>query len=53
MVLECRHFPGQRFLLKVLCRLFGKETSAQKWYRSDREKSERLIEILQNREPHC
>lgn len=53
VVLESRHFPGQHFSLPVLCRLYLNKTSARKWNRSYRKKSELMLQMLEILEGHC
>jgi len=53
VVLEGRHFPGQHFSLPVLCRLYLNKTSAQKWKRAYRKKSELMLEMLKILDGHC
>ena len=47
VVIESRHFPGRQFSLPVLCRLYLNQTSAAKWNRAYRKKSELTLEMLQ------
>lgn len=53
VVLESRHFPGQHFSLPVLCRLYLNKTSAQKWNRVYRKKSELMFQMLRILDRHC
>lgn len=46
VVCESRHFPGHQFSLPVLCRLSLNKTSAQKWQRAYRKKSELMLDML-------
>jgi hypothetical protein len=46
VVIESRHFPGRHFSLPVLCRLYLNKTSAAKWQRAYRKKSELMLELL-------
>lgn len=46
VVVESRHFPGRHFSLPVLCRLYLNKTSAAKWQRAYRKKSELTWELL-------
>lgn len=52
VVLESRNFPGQHFSLPVLCRLYLNKTSAQKWSRAYRKKSELMLDLLRMLERH-
>ena len=52
VVLESRHVPGQHFSLPVLCRLYLNKTSAQKWDRAYRKKSELMLEMLKLLDQH-
>lgn len=52
VVLESRHFPAQHFSLPVLCRLYWNKTSAQKWNRAYRKKSQLMLEMLRMLEQH-
>jgi hypothetical protein len=53
VVRESRHFPGHHFSLPVLCRLYLNKTSAQKWNRAYRKKSQLMLEMLQVLNRHC
>lgn len=53
VVLESRHFPGHHLSLPVLCRLYLNKTSAQKWNRVYRKKSELMLDLLQVLGQHC
>lgn len=52
VVLESRRFPGQHFSLPVLCRLYLNKTSAQKWSRAYRKKSQLMFDLLRILERH-
>ena len=46
VVFESRHFPGKRFALPVLARLYLNKKSAQKWRRVYHKKTDLMIEML-------
>jgi hypothetical protein len=47
VVIESRHVPGRPFSLPVLCRLYLNKTSAQKWNRGYRKKSDLMLDLLE------
>jgi hypothetical protein len=52
VVIESRHVPGHPLALPVLSRLYLNKTSAQKWNRGYRKKSELMLELLHILERH-
>ncbi len=52
VVIESRHFPGKRFALPVLSRLYLNKSSAEKWRRVYRKKSDLMLEMLQCLDRH-
>jgi len=52
VVIESQHFPGKRFALPVLSRLYLNKSSSKKWRRTYRKKNELMIEMLKILERH-
>jgi hypothetical protein len=52
VVIESRHFPGKRFALPILSRLYLNKSSAQKWRRTYRKKNDLMIEMLRLLDKH-
>lgn len=49
---ESRHFPEKRFTLPVLARLYLNKSSAQKWKRTYRKKTDLMLDMLRLLERH-